>query len=561
MSDLFDIIEEDESKPKNIQDPPRIAELRQTLGLEACPLKPYIHQVAGIEKLVTQPIFYLGDEMGAGKSLQVIASAHVLFLRGIIDHVLIIGPSSVIVGVWFDPELSELAKHLWPGIASEINLYRGKGRKWLWPNQKPIAYRLKFTIANYEYLRSKERLVPLLKTCNKKTLLILDESACIKSRKAQQTKACVKIRKKVGRICLLNGTPISQSPVDMLSQGNIMNPAILDCPSKAHFMSRYAVTTKKFGFDKVIGWQNIEDLQQRFAPYILRRLKKDCLDLPPKLPPVTLTATLTPETWKIYKEMRDSLVVWLRNPNNIVTASQIVVKMIRLSQITSGFIGGLEEAPDFENTLIEKPQRPDRPSFIVRPGFTELPVMPGTTVEGFSKVREISREKLDVFLEFYENRIQEELALKLLAWCRFRPEHSRVIRELRQHYPDLAIGQIRGGQKKEERQDAIRLLDPRTMSVDQPATVVTTEAGSLGLNLAGCHTVVRLSQGYSLYKALQGEDRVHRPGQTHAVSYFDILAEGPNGQKTIDHSVAKVLRQKLDIATWTTSAWVSALEE
>lgn len=569
MADLFDLLndEPEEHKPKIVVDPPRVAELRQELGLDSCRIPPYIHQVIGIEALVNKPVFALLCEMGSGKSKQVIDASMILFQRNIINHVLIIAPASVIRGVWFDNELGELAKHLWDSIPCEINLYRGRGQTWLWPNAKPNTRRLKFTITNFEYLRSKERLVPLLKLCSKKTLMVLDESAYVKSRKAQQTKACVRLRKKIGRVVLCNGTPIANSPVDMLSQGNIMSKDILECDSKAHFLSRYAITTKKFGFEKVVEWVNLDDLQQRFAPYVLRRLKKDCLDLPEKLPPVTLTATLTPETWAIYKDMRDQMVAFLKNPDGLVTASQIIVRAIRLSQITSGFIGGLEEVPDFarkpEDTIVDKPQRSDRPSFIIRPGFTELPTKEqlGIEVEGFTRVREVSHEKLDVFLEAYANFLEEDHALKLLSWCRFRPELARLVRELRAKYPGLAVGEIRGGQKKEDRQDSIRLLDPRTMSQTEPATVVCTDAGSLGLNLTGAHTVIRVSQGYSLYKSLQGEDRVHRPGQTHAVSYFDIIAEGPKGQKTIDHAVAKILRQKLDIATLTTSAWVNALEE
>ncbi len=569
MEDLLDLINDDpeEHKPRIVIDPPNVAELRIELGLDSCRIKPYIHQVIGIEALVNKPVFALLCEMGSGKSKQVIDASMILFKRKVINHVLIIAPASVIRGVWFDNDLGELAKHLWQDIPCAINLYRGRGQTWLWPDQKPNIERLKFTITNFEYLRNKERLMPLLKICNKKTLMVLDESAFVKSRKAQQTKACVRLRKKVGRVVLCNGTPIANSPIDMLSQGNIMSKDILECDSKAHFIQRYAITTKRFGFEKVTEWVNLDDLQKRFAPYVLRRLKRDCLDLPEKLPPVTLTATLTPETWAIYKEMRDQMVAWLRNPDGLVTASQIIVKAIRLSQITSGFIGGLEEVPDFrkstEEIVIDKPPRPDRPSFIVRPGFTELPHAKdlGVEVEGFSKVREIGHEKLDVFLEFYADRLSEDHALKLLTWCRFRPELARLVRELRSKHPGLAIGEIRGGQKKEERQDSIRLLDPRTMSQTEPATVVCTDAGSLGLNLTGAHTVVRVSQGYSLYKSLQGEDRVHRPGQVHAVSYFDILAEGPKGQRTIDHSVAKVLRQKLDIANFTTAAWVNALED
>jgi hypothetical protein len=34
-------------------------------------------------------------------------------------------------------------------------------------------------------------------------------------------------------------------------------------------------------------------------------MKKDCLDLPPKLPTVSMSAAMKPDTWKLYKEMRE----------------------------------------------------------------------------------------------------------------------------------------------------------------------------------------------------------------------------------------------------------------
>jgi len=83
----------------------------------------------------------------------------------------------------------------------------------------------------------------------------------------------------------------------------------------------------------------------------------------------------------------------------------------------------------------------------------------------------------------------------------------------------------------------------------------------MGLNLTASHTVVYLSNDYNLKTRLQSEDRVHRPGQTSPVSYFDIVAEGPNGQKTIDHTIMKALKAKDDLAKWTASAWLSELKE
>mgnify|MGYP003144188393 FL=1 len=73
--------------------------------------------------------------------------------------------------------------------------------------------------------------------------------------------------------------------------------------------------------------------------------------------------------------------------------------------------------------------------------------------------------------------------------------------------------------------------------------------------------MVYLNNAYSLNIRLQSEDRIHRPGQTGAaVNYFEIAAEGPKGQRTIDHIVLKALRHKRELAEWTASAWLDELK-
>ena len=92
--------------------------------------------------------------------------------------------------------------------------------------------------------------------------------------------------------------------------------------------------------------------------------------------------------------------------------------------------------------------------------------------------------------------------------------------------------------------------------------VGTQQTGAFGITLAAASTVIYLNNPFSLNIRLQSEDRVHRPGQTgKAVSYFEIVAEGPRGQRTIDHLIHKALRDKRELAEWTASAWRDALQE
>lgn len=522
-----------------------------------CRIEPFDHQVVGVETMRQQPFFLLADEMGAGKSKQAIDLAHVLHVFDKkINRVIVITDASI-RPVWFDPDYGELAKHLWKSVPSRVVEYHSRFRLWNWGEVIDDAPHLEWLITNYDYIIDETRKQELIDYAGPGTLLILDESSAIKNYKAERTKACMKIRAKCGRVVLLNGTPIANSPLDMFSQGNMMHPSILDCRGIGQFRNRYAVmggfvVETRWGkhATQVIRWQNIDDLQRRFAPYVLRRLKKDCMDLPEKLPPVVLTAVMKPSLWKIYKSMRDDMVAWLGS--GVASAEQAITKVMRLAQITSGFLGGIEE---FQDVIDYRGQDDGRPDWI--------PTLPMEfELKAPQKVQEVGTEKLDLFLEWLDARLIEDPKFKLIVWCRFRPELDRLVRTLREKYQDkVRVEALHGGQKPEARERALRLLDPRTTNDGAGVVVGTVGTGGKGHTFTAAHTVVNMSLDYSLEKFLQASDRVHRFGQTHPVSYFDIAAVGPSGQKTIDHILIRSRYSKENLATMTTQAWVPLLME
>lgn len=516
--------------------------------------KPYTHQITGVTAILNKPFFMLADEMGAGKTKQVIDAAQVLFVTGQIDRVVVLAPAAV-RGVWFDPEFGELKKHLWENLPSKVTELHARVR--MWRNYTLISARdlpLEWIISNYDFIRSVQRLEQFKPLCTPRTLLVLDESSAVKNYRAKQTKAVLTLRRRCGRVVLLNGTPISHSPGDLYSQGNIMDPRITGCSSIMHFRARYAVMGGhgRLAGKLIVGWHNLEDLQQRFAPYVLRRLKKDCLDLPPKLPPVTLTVALSSETWKIYKSMRDDLLAWL-DANTAASAPQTITRVLRLAQITSGFVGGIE---DYSQEVIDSVP----PSWLP---FVEPPIAPENSPEQLGPTRVVGNEKLTLFLEWFAEQMDLDANLKLLVWCRFRPELSRLqegLEKLAQYWSwPLSLGTLHGGQTRAERERSIQLLDPRTAPAGPVVVLGTPATGSMGINLSAAHMVIYVSNDYNLKTRLQSEDRVHRPGQVHPVSYFDVVATGPNGQKTIDHHVLSTLRERQDIAHMTTSAWIEVL--
>jgi hypothetical protein len=507
-----------------------------------------------VEQLVKNEFFLLADEMGAGKTKQTIDAAQILFDRGY-NQVIVIAPSAARSLVWYDPELGELAKHLWDGHSSEVIEYHVRSRAW-----GVDKARSRWLITNYEFIRSEERLKNLLRVANRETILILDESSMVKSWRAKQSRACLKLRNKCGRVWLLNGTPISHSPLDMYSQGQIMSKSILDVRGITEFKARYCVmggyvAKTRFGPIKtqIIKWKNLEDLQARFKPYTLRRLTRDCWDMPPSIDPMALSVQLDKETWKIYKEMAQDLIAWL-NKQTVAVSPMAGVKVMRLAQICAGFVGGVKE----EEVCYQCRGESRDPQEQVCQLCGGLGVV---LVD--QEDQELHDSKLQATMSWIRQRFEEDPNKKLLIWSRFRPEVARLYNAIMGETSllPLNVGRLWGLQKRDERAEAIRLLDPRA-TPDGPVVVLgTPDTGALGLNLTASHTVLYTSNSEKLAVRLQSIKRVDRPGQVHPVSYTDLVATGPEGQKTIDHAIAKGLRNKEDLATWTCSAWVRALEE
>lgn len=544
-----------------------------TIDFSRCRLVPFAHQREDAATLVEKPYFFVASEMRTGKTKVVIDAAQFLFEAKKIDRVVVVAPAAV-RDVWADQRLGELAKHLWVDLPALVHEYHARTRTWLHgPLGEP---RLTWVVTNYEFIRSRPRLDELLPTCDAKTLLVLDESSFVKSYSAAQTKACAELRRLCGRVVLLNGTPIFHNPEDLFSQANILHPSILDCRFITHFRARYAVEEVVRGYGgkpivnkwgkavkRVASWTNLDDLQRRLVPHTVRRLQAECLDLPPKLDSVALTATLMPETWMVYKTLQDEAVAWFGT--EVATAATAAVKVMRLSQVTGGCVGGVEdgrigESPVDEG-LLDDVVIPDI-SYEIDKAQNEYfhPSWPLPPVKSDSgSTRFVGREKLDVLLWFLGQRLAEDPCVKVVVWCRFHVEVDRILTEVKAAHPHVEIAAIYGSQSRADRLRVFGMLKPETAPAGPVVVAGVEGTGSFGLDFTASHTCVTYSSGYSPGRSRQTLDRVYGPGQQHPVAYYSILAVGPRGQRTIDHAIEEARRAGEDVATWTSDAWVRAI--
>ncbi len=278
---------------------------------------------------------------------------------------------------------------------------------------------------------------------------------------------------------------------------------------------------------KIVGWRNMDEFRAKTEPYAIRRLTRDCFDMGDEPIRTQIDVRLTPATWKLYVQMRNDMVAWL-DSSSAAVASQAGTKALRLAQILAGFVGGVEGEDDLLDVA--------------------LPLR--------GAVREVGREKLDAITAW----LLHERPHKAVLWGRFRPEIERASRELGTAFPLHTVEKLYGGQHVDERAQVKSLLAP---GGDARAALVvgSTQAGGAGLHFGAASIAIYMTNSFSLKDRRQSEGRLDRPGQVGQVRFVDVLASGPDGQKTLDHHVASALRKKEELADWTASVWRQKLLE
>jgi hypothetical protein len=272
--------------------------------------------------------------------------------------------------------------------------------------------------------------------------------------------------------------------------------------------------------------------------------------MPVKLAAVTLKATMGSEDWEYYKTMRDEMVVELEHSNASIS-QQAIVKFMRLSQITGGFLGGIEST-GLDDAICDS---------CAGTGCDDCEGSGIGAAQPTASVREVGRCKLDVLLWLVNSLYEKDPHLKMIVWARFIPETMRILCEVAKAFPLITVAGLHGGQSKADRAYVKQLLHPLTAPSTPVFVCGTLGTGSFGLDFSAAHISVNYSYDHSLRKFLQSGDRVYGPRQTKPISYYDIVAVGPKNQRTYDSVIVQARRDKHDLATWMTAAWVKALRD
>jgi len=449
---------------------------------------PYQHQREAYElacrlfglvgNRVISPGAALLMEMGTGKSLTAIAIAGSLYLAGKIRRLLVVCPLSI-TGVW----QSEFEK--FAGFDYTLAVLEGSGAKKADTLRHLSGNPLQVAVVNYESARILETEIAAWKP----DMIICDEAHKLKTHNTAVSKAMHRLGAKVGYRLLLTGTVITNRASDVFSQYKFLNPAI--------FGNSFYSFRNKF-FD-MVGYGNYTPrLKRTMEPEFLRRVhsiaytatKAGCLDLPETTDIVRLIE-LEPSAAKLYQDISKECFAELGGGE--ISVTNILTKILRLSQLTGGFI---------------------------------------TDDDGDTK--SVSKAKLDALTDIIESIVQE--GKKLVIICKFTPEIAAVkwlLGKMEIEYAGV------DGSTKNRAEEVRRFQENPDVSV----FVGQIACASLGLTLTAASDLVFYSLDYSTANHSQARARIHRSGQTQKCNYYYLLCKG-----TIDEKILKSLRDKSDFA-------------
>lgn len=311
--------------------------------------------------------------------------------------------------------------------------------------------------------------------------LILDESHRLKSPAGKASMFCWRLSQHVSYRMALTGTPMPHSPLDVYAQYRALDPSIFGLNYHA-FKQRYAVLGGYEG-KQVIGFQNVEELNSKVYR-IAFRVGREVLDLPEAVHQTRL-CQLGPKAMRIYRQIESAFAAEVEAGS--VTASNALVKLLRLQQVTSGYV----RTDDGADTFLDEAK-----VAALADVLDDLP----------------SDEPTVVFCRFRHDLEQVRRTAAALG---------RTCRELSGAQNDLAQWQAESGGS---------------------VLAVQIQSGGVGIDLTRARYAIYYSLGFSLGDYLQSLARLHRPGQTRSVVYVHLLAEN-----TIDEQVMRRLELRQEV--------------
>ena len=409
----------------------------------------------------------LADDMGLGKTLQVIA---MLESRTRTKPSLVVCPASLMFN-WED----ELTK-----FGSNLNHLCVYGNKTI---RQELIYTIQaydVIITTYDYLKSDIELYKELTF----DVMIIDEAQYIKNHNTKAAKS-VKQIKANSRIAL-SGTPIENKLSELWSIFDYLMPGYL-----------YSYNYFRTNFEKPVVLENDETAQKQLRalvePFILRRTKKEVLDLPDKEEKI-LSFHFNEKENQLY-----------------------MAKLAEGSEEVSQILG----MPQPDKLMILK----------ILNELRQLCCDPRLLYDNYYGMS----SKMSGCLEVVESIVESDE--KVLIFSSFTSILDLLEVELRKR--NIKYHVLTGQTKKEDRKDRVGQFQED----DSNVFLMSLKAAGVGLNLTAAKNVIHFDPWWNLAAENQATDRTHRIGQTEDVQVFKLIMKD-----SIEEKILKMQAQKKNLS-------------
>lgn len=428
-------------------------------------------------------------EMGCGKSITAVAITGRAYLNGLIKKLLVIAPKSIVT-VW-EEEFSKFAD-----FSYSLTVLKGSSEKKKIQLKKIKNRGLQVAVINYDSTSLIEK--DLMQW--KPDFIVADESTRIKNPNAKTSKSIHKISKTCKYRMILTGSPITQNLLDLYSQYKMLDQSIFGTSFYA-FKNYYAVLGD---YNQPVGYRNLPELIEKTHSIAYRITKEEALDLPETIDE-THGIVLEGKAQKLYKKFaKDS---YMELSKGDVTAANILTKLLRLQQITGGFIKADEEAQRYE---------------------------------------QISKAKIEALSDIVE--AATEAGEKLVIMARFIPEIKEICKLIEKKKIEYSMI---CGEVKDRAGEIQRFQEDNECKV----FIGQLQTTSMGITLTAASTCVFYSLSYNYADYIQAKARIHRIGQTKPCLYIHLVARG-----TVDETVIEALGRKEDIAKSIVDNWKKVIK-
>jgi SNF2 family DNA or RNA helicase len=411
----------------------------------------------------------LADDMGLGKSIQVIARLlQEKDEKNTVPPTLLVAPTSV-VGNW-QKEIAKFAPHL------KTIVHHGGDRNLDVAEFKENCLQYDVVITSFTLARKDEKLFNSMEWQR----LVLDEAQNIKNPKAAQTKAILKLSAK--HRLALTGTPVENRLLDLWSIFNFLNPGYLG--KEAQFRKSFEIPIQKDN-DRV----KSTTLKKLVEPLILRRVKTDqsiISDLPDKVEQ-KLYANLTKEQASLYEAVVKDVENKLINTEGIERQGLMLSTLMKLKQICNHPAQFLQDGSEFSS---ERSHKLSRLGEMVEEAISE-------------------GESLLIFSQFTEICESIEKYIKHSLHCNTYYLH--------------------GGTSRQRREKMItEFQDPET---EPSVFILSLKAGGVGITLTKANHVFHFDRWWNPAVEEQATDRAFRIGQKKNVFVHKFVAIGTLEEK------------------------------